>query len=234
MDFIKEVEKLNIKLNDKMLLGFEIYYNELVEVNKYMNLTAITEKNEVYNKHFLDSLEIVRAIDASGKFTLCDVGSGAGFPSIPLAIVSDNVEVTIIDALNKRITFLNSLVKKLQLENVIALHKRAEDFAKEKREAFDVVTARAVARLNVLAELCLPLVKLGGLFIAMKGQSGSEELNEAQSALKTLGGEVIKTIEFDLPNDAGKREIIVVKKVKKTPQKYPRIFAKIKEIQIQG
>ena len=229
MDFIKEVEKLNIKLNDKMLLGFEIYYNELVEVNKYMNLTAITEKNEVYNKHFLDSLEIVRAIDASGKFTLCDVGSGAGFPSIPLAIVSDNVEVTIIDALNKRITFLNSLVKKLQLENVIALHKRAEDFAKEKREAFDVVTARAVARLNVLAELCLPLVKLGGLFIAMKGQSGSEELNEAQSALKTLGGEVIKTIEFDLPNDAGKREIIVVKKVKKTPQKYPRIFAKIKE-----
>lgn len=229
MDFIKEVEKLNIKLNDKMLLGFEIYYNELVEVNKYMNLTAITEKNEVYNKHFLDSLEIVRAIDASGKFTLCDVGSGAGFPSIPLAIVSDNVEVTIIDALNKRITFLNSLVKKLQLENVIALHKRAEDFAKEKREAFDVVTARAVARLNVLAELCLPLVKLGGLFIAMKGQSGSEELNEAQSAIKTLGGEVIKTIEFDLPNDAGKREIIVVKKVKKTPQKYPRIFAKIKE-----
>lgn len=229
MDFIKEVEKLNIKLNDKMLLAFEIYYNELVEVNKYMNLTAITEKNEVYNKHFLDSLEIVRAIDASGKFTLCDVGSGAGFPSIPLAIVSDNVEVTIIDALNKRITFLNSLVKKLQLENVIALHKRAEDFAKEKREAFDVVTARAVARLNVLAELCLPLVKLGGLFIAMKGQSGSEELNEAQSALKTLGGEVIKTIEFDLPNDAGKREIIVVKKVKKTPQKYPRIFAKIKE-----
>ena len=229
MDFIKEVEKLNIKLNDKMLLGFEIYYNELVEVNKYMNLTAITEKNEVYNKHFLDSLEIVRAIDASGKFTLCDVGSGAGFPSIPLAIVSDNVEVTIIDALNKRITFLNSLVKKLQLENVIALHKRAEDFAKEKREAFDVVTARAVARLNVLAELCLPLVKLGGLFIAMKGQSGSEELNEAHSAIKTLGGEVIKTIEFDLPNDAGKREIIVVKKVKKTPQKYPRIFAKIKE-----
>lgn len=229
MDFIKEVEKLNIKLNDKMLLAFEIYYNELVEVNKYMNLTAITEKNEVYNKHFLDSLEIVRAIDASGKFTLCDVGSGAGFPSIPLAIVSDNVEVTIIDALNKRITFLNSLVKKLQLENVIALHKRAEDFAKEKREAFDVVTARAVARLNVLAELCLPLVKLGGLFIAMKGQSGSEELNEAQSALKTLGGEVIDTIEFDLPNDAGKREIIVVKKVKKTPQKYPRIFAKIKE-----
>lgn len=229
MDFIKEVEKLNIKLNDKMLLGFEIYYNELVEVNKYMNLTAITEKNEVYNKHFLDSLEIVRAIDTSGKFTLCDVGSGAGFPSIPLAIVSDNVEVTIIDALNKRITFLNSLVKKLQLENVIALHKRAEDFAKEKREAFDVVTARAVARLNVLAELCLPLVKLGGLFIAMKGQSGSEELNEAQSALKTLGGEVIETIEFDLPNDAGKREIIVVKKVKQTPQKYPRIFAKIKE-----
>ncbi len=229
MDFIKEVEKLNIKLNDKMLLGFEIYYNELVEVNKYMNLTAITEKNEVYNKHFLDSLEIVRAIDASGNITLCDVGSGAGFPSIPLAIVSDNVEVTIIDALNKRITFLNSLVKKLQLENVIALHKRAEDFAKEKREEFDVVTARAVARLNVLAELCLPLVKIGGLFIAMKGQSGSEELNEAQSALKTLGGEVIKTIEFDLPNEAGKREIIVIKKVKKTPQKYPRIFAKIKE-----
>lgn len=229
MDFISELEKLNIKITKEELEKFELYYNELISVNQYMNLTAITEHDGVYNKHFLDSLEISRAIDLNECINLCDVGSGAGFPSIPLAIVADNINVTIIDALNKRIAFLNSLAKKLELTNVLALHKRAEDFAKEKREYFDVVTARAVARLNILAELCLPLTKIGGLLIAMKGQSGSEELGESLNAIKTLGGEYVKTIEFELPDEAGKREIIVIKKIKATPQKYPRLFSKIKE-----
>lgn len=229
MDFINELEKLNIKITNKELEKFELYYNELITVNQHMNLTAITEKNEVYNKHFLDSLEIVRAINLNENANLCDVGSGAGFPSIPLAIIASNINVTIIDALNKRITFLNDLAKKLELDNIVALHKRAEDYAKEKREYFDLVTARAVARLNVLAELCLPLTKIGGLFIAMKGQSGSEELNESLNAIKTLGGEYVKTIEFELPDEAGKREIIVIKKIKTTPEKYPRLFSKIKE-----
>lgn len=229
MDFIKEIEKLNINPNDNMLNQFQIYYQKLVEVNTYMNLTAITDKEEVYNKHFLDSLSILNAIPFDMNFTLCDVGSGAGFPSIPLAIACNNVKVTIIDALNKRIRFLNDLISDLKLDNAEAYHKRAEEYAKEKRETFDVVTARAVARLNVLAELCMPLVRVNGLFVAMKGQTGKEELDEAKRAIDTLGGKVINIIEFELPDDAGKREIIVIKKVKETPSKYPRAFAKIKE-----
>ena len=170
MDFKAELEKLNIILDDDAKNKFELYYEKLIEVNTYMNLTAITEKEEVYIKHFLDSLFIVKAIDNSNPYNILDVGSGAGFPSIPLAIVDKNANVTIIDALNKRINFLNDLVKYIGINNAIAYHKRAEDYAKEKREYFDYVTARAVARLNILVELCLPLVKVGGFFIAMKAQ----------------------------------------------------------------
>ncbi len=229
MDFKSELLKLNIKATDSILDRFSKYYDRLVTVNEYMNLTAITERDEVYNKHFLDSLLITKAIDVNEHISLCDVGSGAGFPSIPLAIVDPNCEVTIIDALNKRINFLNELIEYLELPNAKAYHKRAEEFAKDKRESFDVVTARAVARLNLLSELCLPLVKLGGRFIAMKGQGGASELAEASKAITTLGGKVIKTIELELPDEAGKREIIIIEKVKPTPAKYPRAFAKIKE-----
>lgn len=229
MDFDKELEKLNIVLTKEMANKFNDYYETLIEVNSYMNLTAITEHDDVYIKHFLDSLSINLAYSFDKKTTLCDVGSGAGFPSIPLAIVNDNVDVTIIDALNKRINFLNDLSNKLSLNNVKAYHKRAEDYAKEKREFFDVVTARAVARLNVLAELCLPLVKIGGYFIAMKGQSALDELDEAKHAIEILGGKISKVLEFDLPCEAGHREIIVIEKVKATNNKYPRSFAKIKE-----
>ena len=229
MNFKEELLNLNIELTNEMDEAFSKYYTRLVEVNEYMNLTAITERDEVYNKHFLDSLFITKALDNKGKFTLCDVGSGAGFPSIPLAIVNKDCDVTIIDALNKRIKFLNELIDHLGLDNAKAYHKRAEEFAKEKREDFDVVTARAVARLNVLAELCLPLVKLGGKFIAMKGSTGLDELSEAKKAIETLGGKVVKTLELDLPDEAGKRDIIIIEKVKPTPAKYPRAFAKIKE-----
>lgn len=229
MDFKAEVLNLGININESMLDKFDKYYNKLIEVNEYMNLTAITERNEVFNKHFLDSLEITKAIDITKPFTLCDVGSGAGFPSIPLAITCSNASVTIIDALNKRIRFLNELCDYLSLDNVSAYHYRAEEYVKEKRGYFDYVTARAVARLNILLELCMPLVKVGGSFIAMKGSSGSEELNEAKKAIAILGGELDRVISFDLPNNEGKREIIVIKKVNEGNLKYPRSFAKIKE-----
>ena len=229
MDFKNEVQNLGIKLNSTQENQFLTYFNELVEVNQYMNLTAITEKDEVYRKHFLDSLEIVRALDKKEEYTLCDVGSGAGFPSIPLAIVDSNVKVTIIDALNKRIKFLNELTNKLGLNNVVALHKRAEDFVKEVGASFDVVTARAVARLNVLVELCLPLVKVGGKFIAMKGSSGQEELEEAKKGISILGGKIVDVIDVVLPDEEEKRQLIIIYKEKETPKKYPRSFAKIKE-----
>ena len=229
MNFKEELLKLNIELSDEASSRFDLYYKRLIAVNEVMNLTAITEEQEVYNKHFLDSLMIVKALDLNKEFTLCDVGSGAGFPSIPLSIVSDNAKVTIIDALNKRIKFLNDLILELGLKNVIALHERAEDFAKIKREFFDVTTARAVARLNILSELCLPLTKVGGYFIAMKGQGGNEEIKEATKGIEILGGHVEKVISLELPDNAGARDIIIIKKIKETPKKYPRAFAKIKE-----
>jgi 16S rRNA (guanine527-N7)-methyltransferase len=229
MNFKEELKKLNIELTEEASFKFDAYYKRLVAVNEVMNLTAITEHDEVYNKHFLDSLMIVRALDLSKEFTLCDVGSGAGFPSLPFAIVSSNAKVTIIDALNKRIKFLNDLVGELGLTNVLALHQSAEDFAKEKRESFDYVTARAVARLNVLAGLCLPLVRVGGFFFAMKGQGGKDELEEAKKAIDTLGGKLEKVISLELPDNAGARDILIIKKIKETPKKYPRAFVKIKE-----
>ena len=229
MNFKEELLKLNIELSDEASSRFDLYYKRLIAVNEVMNLTAITEEQEVYNKHFLDSLTIVKALDLNKEFTLCDVGSGAGFPSIPLSIISDNAKVTIIDALNKRIKFLNDLILELGLKNVIALHERAEDFAKTKREFFDVTTARAVARLNILSELCLPLTKVGGYFIAMKGQGGNEEIKEASKGIEILGGHVEKVISLELPDNAGVRDIIIIKKIKETPKKYPRAFAKIKE-----
>ena len=229
MNFKEELLKLNIELSDEASSRFDLYYKRLIAVNEVMNLTAITEEQEVYNKHFLDSLMIVKALDLNKEFTLCDVGSGAGFPSIPLSIVSNNAKVTIIDALNKRIKFLNDLILELGLKNVIALHERAEDYAKIKREFFDVTTARAVARLNILSELCLPLTKVDGYFIAMKGQGGNEEIKEAFKGIEILGGHVEKVISLELPDNAGARDIIIIKKIKETPQKYPRAFAKIKE-----
>lgn len=229
MNFKEEVKKLNIELTSEMELRFNKYYDKLIEVNSYMNLTAITDKEEVFVKHFLDSLYIIKALDLNQNFSICDVGSGAGFPSIPLAIVCNNAQVTIIDALNKRIKFLNELTSYLDLNNVNAYHKRAEDYVKEVGQSFDFVTARAVARLNVLCELCMPLVKINGYFIAMKGQSSKEELDEALNAINILGGKIVDSFEFELPADAGKRSIIIIKKVKDTPKKYPRQFAKIKE-----
>ncbi len=227
MNFDLELNKLGIELTNEQKNQFEIYYEFLVDYNEKVNLTAITEHDEVMIKHFYDSLTLVSALNKK-DIKLCDVGAGAGFPSVPVAIYRSDVNVTIIDALNKRITFLNELVKKLNLKNVSAIHSRAEDYAISKRETFDVCTARAVARLNVLVELCMPLVKVGGYFIAMKGSEANDEILEAKNAIEILGGKIEKRLSFDLPNESGSREIIVIKKEKKCPSKYPRQFSVIK------
>lgn len=228
MDFNQLLQNINITLTDYQLEQFDKYYHFLVEYNEKVNLTAITEKNEVYIKHFYDSLLLAKSINLSEVETLCDVGSGAGFPSIPLKILFPHLKVTIIDALDKRLIFLKELGNLLQLEHLTLVHARAEDYAKEHREVFDVVTARAVARENILNELCLPLTKVGGYFISMKGKNADEELNEGKS-LEILKGKIIDRKDYFLPQEESKRVLIVIKHFEKCPNKYPRAFGAIKK-----
>lgn len=224
-EFKKSLEKQGIVLSDKQMNQFELYFKRLVEWNEKINLTAIVDKKEVYLKHFYDSLTLAFERDMTKEgLTLCDVGSGAGFPSIPLKIVFPNMTISIVDSLNKRIKFLTELTTELGLDKVNLYHSRAEDFGQNKlyRESFDVVTARAVARLNVLAELCLPLVKQGGQFLAMKAAKSEEELLEAKKAIALLGGKVVAEREVSLPITYDERFIIEIDKKKQTPNKYPR------------
>ncbi|MGX6971453.1 16S rRNA (guanine(527)-N(7))-methyltransferase RsmG [Vagococcus bubulae] len=224
-EFKKSLEKQGIVLSDKQMNQFELYFKRLVEWNEKINLTAIVDKKEVYLKHFYDSLTLAFERDMTKEgLRLCDVGSGAGFPSIPLKIVFPNMTISIVDSLNKRIKFLTELTTELGLDKVNLYHSRAEDFGQNKlyRESFDVVTARAVARLNVLAELCLPLVKQGGQFLAMKAAKSEEELLEAKKAIALLGGKVVAEREVSLPITYDERFIIEIDKKKQTPNKYPR------------
>lgn len=222
-EFQVELGKLGIELSSKQMAQFEQYFKLLVEWNQKMNLTAITEHQEVYLKHFYDSVTLAFSDTFEPKGKLCDVGSGAGFPSIPLKIVFPELEITIVDSLNKRITFLKTLVEALQLDGVELYHDRAESFGQkpEFREQFDFVTARAVARLNVLTELCLPLVKKDGYFFALKAAKSEEELVEARPAIALLGGKLIQAEDVSLPN-GDTRHVITVQKKKPTPKKYPR------------
>ncbi|MBB6454429.1 16S rRNA (guanine527-N7)-methyltransferase [Salirhabdus euzebyi] len=222
--FIQLLKEKRIEINDKQLKQFEIYYSTLVEWNEKMNLTAITAKNEVYLKHFYDSLTPAFYFPFEGNMTVCDVGAGAGFPSLPLKIIFPELQVTIVDSLNKRITFLDHLAKQLNLQGVNFYHDRAETFGQNKkfRESFDIVTARAVARLSVLSELCLPLAKVGGTFLALKGPQFQEEEKDAQSAIHQLGGEWNEVHAFALPEEGSERHLAVVKKIKTTPKRYPR------------
>lgn len=223
--FQATLEKEGISLSPEQMTQFKQYLLLLQEWNEKINLTAITEEEEVYLKHFYDSVTLANYVDFTKKgLKLCDVGSGAGFPSIPLKILFPEIEISIVDSLKKRINFLELLVNELGLENVHLHHARAEDFGQTKafRNGFDVVTARAVANLSVLAEFCLPITKIGGTFAAMKGAKASEELNASKKAIKTLGGKTNKVESFELPEDAGERNIILIKKEKKTPNKYPR------------
>ncbi|WP_379970840.1 16S rRNA (guanine(527)-N(7))-methyltransferase RsmG [Ectobacillus sp. sgz5001026] len=222
--FQSMLEEKGIFLSPLQLNQFEIYYQLLVEWNEKMNLTAITEKDEVYLKHFFDSITAAFYYDLSKPLSLCDVGAGAGFPSIPLKICFPQLRITIVDSLQKRITFLNYLASSLELENVAFYHDRAETFGRKEgiRESFDIVTARAVARLSVLSELCLPLVKVGGTFIAMKGAAAKEELEAGKHAIQVLGGEIRDSSTFQLPIEESERNIIIIEKCRKTPKKYPR------------
>ena len=212
-----------IELSDKQQQQFQRYYQMLVEWNEKMNLTSITEEHEVYLKHFYDSIATSFYTNLTKELTICDVGAGAGFPSIPLKIIFPNLKVTIVDSLNKRIHFLNQLAEALELDNVSFVHDRAETYGKgDYRASYDIVTARAVARLSVLSELCLPLVKKGGHFIALKSSKGEEELEEARFGIGVLGGKVLDTISYELPEDAGERQMIIIDKRSQTPKKYPR------------
>lgn len=222
--FISLLEEKGISLSSQQLSQFDTYYKLLVEWNEKMNLTAITDEEEVYLKHFYDSITASFYVDLNQELSLCDVGAGAGFPSIPLKICFPNLKVTIVDSLNKRITFLQNLANELDLKNVHFVHDRAETFGKnaDYREKFDLVTARAVARLSVLSELCLPLVKEGGTFVPMKAAAASEELEKGKKALQILGGKLEKVHSFSLPLEESERNILIINKIKSTPKKYPR------------
>ncbi|PAF17172.1 16S rRNA (guanine(527)-N(7))-methyltransferase RsmG [Terribacillus saccharophilus] len=223
-DFLQQLDEQGITLSDQQQKQLEDYFHLLVEWNEKMNLTAITEKGEVYLKHFYDSISAAFFFDFKGDESICDVGAGAGFPSIPLKIVFPELKVTIVDSLKKRITFLNELASKLGLSNVAFYHDRAENFGKNEsfRESYDLVTARAVARMSVLSELCLPLCRTKGHFIAMKGPNLETELRDAEPAIQLLGGELVESYTFDLPEEGGERNIAIIAKRRKTPKKYPR------------
>ena len=222
--FIKALKKHNIHLSDEQKDQFATYYQLLVEWNQKVNLTALTEKEDVYLKHFYDSITPAFYIDFMKQNSLCDVGAGAGFPSIPLKICFPHLQMTIVDSLKKRVDFLQKLTDELQLKNVTLHHSRAEDFGQNKkfRESFDMVIARAVARMSVLSELCLPLVQIGGKFIAMKGSKAKDELTTARTAINRLGGKFLQNYSFHLPSDTGERSILVIDKQHKTPKKFPR------------
>ena len=227
-EFISKVKELGIELNDNQINQFNKYYELLVEYNKVMNLTGITEYEEVLEKHFYDSLTMANKVNLDNS-TLVDIGAGAGFPCIPLKIAFPSLDVTVVDSLAKRMKFLEVVIKELNLENIRCLAMRGEDFAKLHREEFDYVTARAVARLNILNEITLPLVKVGGYFVALKGQDGLIEINECKDAFSKLGAKIEMIDEFNLPSENAKRINIFIKKEKKTNVIYPRDYARIKK-----
>lgn len=226
--FIEALKEKGINLTNQQIEQFKQYYLTLVEWNEKMNLTAITNKEDVYLKHFYDSISIVFDFEFNQQ-SIVDIGAGAGFPSIPIKIIYPNLKVTIVDSLTKRITFLTHLFKQLNLKDCDAISARAEEYAINHRESFDIVMARAVARLNILDELCLPLVKPNGYFLSLKGLKAKEELQEASKGIEKLGGKVEKVIDFTLSNDQDHRSNIIIKKIKPTPKVYPRTFAKIKK-----
>jgi 16S rRNA (guanine527-N7)-methyltransferase len=222
--FVEALKEKGINLTAEQIHQFKIYFELLVEWNEKMNLTAITDLQSVYLKHFYDSISMAFYVDFTKEHSICDVGAGAGFPSIPLKICFPQLKVTIVDSLNKRIQFLNHLSEQLKLLNVRFVHSRAEDFGQNPiyREKFDIVTARAVARLSVLSELCIPLVKKGGQFVAMKAAAAQDELSNASTALTILGAEKKEEFSFLLPIENSERSLFVFDKVKNTPKKYPR------------
>lgn len=226
-DFITKVNELGLEVTDEKLDKLNKYYELLVSFNEKINLTAITLKEEVYLKHFYDSLTLVKIIDFNKYNTFCDIGTGAGFPGIVIKIFFPHLKVTLIDALNKRIDFLNVVISELQLKEIETIHSRIEDYGKNNRELYDIVTARAVTNLSNLLEFAIPIVKVNKYFIAMKGSNN--ELDTILNALKLLNIKLEDKIEFSLPYEESKRNLIKFVKLDKTNNKYPRKFSEIKK-----
>ena len=231
--FQKGLEQLNISLSEEQYEQFDRYYDMLIEKNKVMNLTAITEYEDVVIKHFLDSLSVVKA-DEIGKLlrsgcSLIDIGTGAGFPGIPLMIAFPSLRVTLMDALNKRILFLDEVISALGLKDIDTVHGRGEELARKDcyREKYDLCVSRAVAKINSLSELCLPFVKLNGFFVPYKSGSIDEELEEGKNAIKKLGGNSTNVVKFVVPLSDYERSLILIKKVVSTPSQYPRGGGKV-------
>lgn len=222
--------KIGVELNQAQLKQFMTYKDMLIEWNEKMNLTAITDDREIILKHFVDCLALCSGADMSGK-KIIDVGTGAGFPGVPVKIACPDIDITLLDSLNKRITFLNELTKALGLEKTDCVHMRAEDGGNDKglRESFDMCISRAVANLAVLCEYCLPFVRVGGMFISMKGPDVSQEISEAEKAIKVLGGEISEIKTVSIPETDINHSLIIIKKIRSTPSKYPRKAGKVKK-----
>lgn len=221
-EMIFNLNEIDLKLTDEQIKNFYIFMNLLIEKNKVMNLTGITEPREVILKHFIDSLTILKYIDKNSS--VIDVGTGAGFPGVPLKIAENSLEMTLLDSLNKRINFLNEVIENTSLNNIKTIHGRAEEFGKntEYREKYDFSISRAVAPLNILLEYMMPFIKVGGKCICMKGGNCEDEIEDTKNAIRILGGELEKIEKFNLPNSDNNRTILIIKKVKKTDSQYPR------------
>lgn len=225
--FLDQLHMMGIDAEEKQLSCFHIYYENLSTWNQVMNLTAITDVNEVYEKHFLDSLSIIKAVSKETMlegFTMIDVGTGAGFPGLPIAVLFPNIQVVLMDSLGKRIKFLDDTISKLHLTNVKTVHARAEELARnrEYREQFDLCCSRAVANISTLSEYCLPFVKSGGFFLSYKTDKIREELEKGKNAIHILGGGNETVIQFQLPDTEYHRVLLKIEKIKPTPKKYPR------------
>lgn len=224
-EFIIELEKLGISVSNEQLNKLEEYYNLLISYNEKVNLTRITLKEEVYLKHFYDSITLIKSIDLNKELSVCDVGTGAGFPGLVLKIIFPKLKITLVDALNKRIVFLNEVISKLELTNIVAIHERAENFIRKNIEKYDLITCRAVSKLSIISELCIPGVKINGFFIPMKANIDDEILNTKY--LEKLGGKIENIISFKLPNQEINRTLIIIKKLKASNNIYPRNYDKI-------
>ncbi len=224
LQFEKDLKELDVSLTESQVDQFLIYYEMLIEWNQFINLTAITEYEDVMKKHFIDSISLCKAMNLSKKISCIDVGTGAGFPGLALKIAFPELQVTLLDSLNKRVHFLDAVIEKLSLSEIYTIHGRAEDFAKsgKLRDNFDLCVSRAVANLSTLSEYCIPFVKKGGLFISYKSEKITEEMESAKNAISILGGHVKNQVGFTLPDSDIYRNLFVVEKVADTPKKYPR------------
>lgn len=234
--FHEMLNSLDLTLDDDQISKFVLYYNMLIERNKVMNLTAITEFNEVVSKHFIDSLSLIKVYNSSEIIRVIDMGTGAGFPGIPLKIAFPNWDIVLLDSLNKRVNFLKDVITALNLKNITAIHGRAEDYGKKSgyRESFDLCVSRAVAKLSTLSEYCLPYVKMNGSFIPYKAGKVEDELIESKNAIRMLGGNVEKVESFLLPETDIERTLIIIKKCINTPGIYPRSSGKPAKEPLKG